>query len=112
MSYRSFSSFSSFLSSYKLYVIHFEALLVFVLFASFLAAEPAFEALDGDAFILALTVQFLLEQLPLKIIDPQLQNSLKKITPLYIVYHKKNVPNNIFQIFLNTVKVTCKFELP
>ena len=64
--------------------MHFEALLVLVLLASFFSALAAFflAAVFIEAALAAdLVLQFLLVQLSLIIIEPQVQNCVKYINP-------------------------------
>lgn len=82
---------SSLLVSYKLYVMHFDALRVFVLFGGvFSAAAVFFAAFTGICLSEAglsgdLKVQPLLEHRPPITSDPHLQNSANYITPPSIV---------------------------
>jgi len=67
--------------------MHLEALRILLLLTSFFTGLPdIFPAMDFDAcgFALSFMLQFLLVQWPFTIIEPKLQNSANKITPLYV----------------------------
>jgi hypothetical protein len=67
--------------------MHFEALLVLAGFASFFSGLACFReaGLGAEDFAAALKVQFLLVQWPSMMMEPQVQNSAKYITPFYTI---------------------------
>lgn len=82
---------SSSFMSYKLYVTHFDALLLDAFFGSFTVSllDLTVRCLVVTFLPAVLLAQFLFVQLPLIIKDPQTQNSDNEITPLiYIIPHE------------------------